>query len=169
MHPDISPSFCPFCGGPLSPGGDGSTYACARCARTTYLNSKPSACAVIVRGGQVLLINGEGVDSASWDVPGGFLLYGESPEDGLKRELREELNAEIEVKYILAALVDVYGPLSEFCLNIFFRASLLSQELRPGDDVRSFGWFGLEELPALKYESTRRVLSRLDEYLRSDI
>lgn len=157
--PGVEPSFCQFCGGTLTPGAGGSDYVCGRCGRMTYLNSKPSACAVVIRNGQVLLVADKGSDTPSWDVPGGFLLYGESPEDGLRREVREELNADISVGELLAAKVDTYGVESHYTLNLFFRAELLSDNIETGAEVVAFGWFRLRQLPSLKYRSTFEVLT----------
>jgi len=156
------PSFCQFCGAP-GPAArpEESASACASCGATTYLNSKPASCAVIVEGGQVLLVADAGGPAAGWDVPGGFLLYGEAPEEGLRREVGEELNAEVSVGRLLAVKLDTYGGPDEYTLNIFYRAELVTRELRAGAGVGGFGWFRLDALPPLKYKSTHEVLSQL--------
>ncbi|HZT59338.1 MAG TPA: NUDIX hydrolase [Pyrinomonadaceae bacterium] len=159
-HLGVIPAFCQYCGGSsFSPCAADSAYTCADCGRVTYLNSKPSACAVIVRDGMVLLVSDAATDPPSWDLPGGFLLYGEPPEEGLRREIKEELNADISVGEILAAKVDIYGSESCYTLNLFYRAELLSEDIRAGAEIKAHGWFEVMRLPELKYRSTSEILT----------
>ena len=54
--------------------------------------------AVIVRDGEILATRrGYGEWQGWWEFPGGKMEAGESPRDALRREIREELDAEIEV------------------------------------------------------------------------
>ncbi|HEY5221547.1 MAG TPA: (deoxy)nucleoside triphosphate pyrophosphohydrolase [Microbacteriaceae bacterium] len=55
--------------------------------------------AVIIRDGCVLACRRNAARSAGglWEFPGGKVELGESPEHALRREIREELDAEIEV------------------------------------------------------------------------
>ena len=62
--------------------------------------------AIIMDGSRMLLIKRSNryADSGGiWDIPGGRLNFGEEPEDGLRREVREETGLEIEIKRILDA------------------------------------------------------------------
>ena len=67
-----------------------------------------SAFAVIVRDGMVLLARRR--DIGWWNLPGGGVESGETVDEGLTRELREEVHAEVEIE----RLVGVYSkPLKD--------------------------------------------------------
>jgi 8-oxo-dGTP diphosphatase len=57
------------------------------------------AAGVIVRGGEVLACRrrGDGAHPWKWEFPGGKVERNETPEECLRRELREELGIEAEV------------------------------------------------------------------------
>jgi ADP-ribose pyrophosphatase YjhB (NUDIX family) len=86
------------------------------------------------------------------DLPGGFLEVGEHPVDGLVREAKEELEAEIEVigPPILLA-THTYGPDGHYVLAIGFRASIVKGQPHPTDDVAKVRWISAEELNATDF------------------
>jgi len=56
-------------------------------------------CAVIHDGKKILVTQrGYGEFKGGWEFPGGKVELGESPEEALKREIGEELEAEIEIE-----------------------------------------------------------------------
>lgn len=68
-------------------------------------------------GDKVLLIKRR--DNGHWEPPGGVLELDETIEDGLRREVREETGAEIEV----GPLTGVYKNMSRGIVALVFRAS----------------------------------------------
>ncbi|MDQ1351281.1 MAG: hypothetical protein QG657_1583 [Acidobacteriota bacterium] len=138
------------------------SFTCRQCKRKVFLNSKPAVCAVIIKDNKVLLVRSHG--RKSWDFPGGFLVYGEPPEEGLKRELKEELAAEIKIEGLVDAIVDVYGKYHDFSFNLFYKVSLVSSEIRPASEIAEYGWFDIDHYPAIAFKSTVDVLSVSDRY-----
>jgi ADP-ribose pyrophosphatase YjhB (NUDIX family) len=82
-----------------------------------------------------------------WDTPGGFARPGESLEDCVRRELREEAGVEIEVGRLVVTLPDTYGREGDDTVNAFFECRLLSGDPRPDDDVAELRWFAADALP----------------------
>jgi len=157
------PIFCQFCGSnEIERNLDEVSFTCRQCKRKVFLNSKPAVCAVIIHDNKVLLVRSHG--RKSWDFPGGFLVYGESPEEGLKRELKEELAAEIIIEELVEALVDVYGKYHDSSLNLFYKVSLVSNEIRAASEIEEYGWFDIEHYPAIAFKSTVQVLSAINRY-----
>lgn len=140
--------------------GPGEGNGCLQCNEVQYLNSKPSVGAIIVKNQHVLLVRSSS-EHEGWDLPGGFLLFGESPLDGLRRELREELNVGISIERIVDAQVDTYGSRGEYSLNLFYKAHLISGIPQPSGEIREVEWFEIDRLPNLTYKSTQSVLSNL--------
>ena len=108
------------------------------------------ACALIERDGLVLAARrGPGMTLPhKWEFPGGKLEPGESPEDCLKRELIEEMGADVAVKRALPLLTHHYDT---FTVTLYpFTCKLLSPEITlhehsavvwlPPGDLHSLDW-----------------------------
>ena len=134
---------------------------CPRCGWTFYNNPVPAAVAILRRGRRILLTQRAYPPYAgTWDIPGGFLEAGERPEQGLRRELREELGLTVRRLRVLALEIDRYGPGGVPVLALTFEAEPASATLRPSDDVKAARWFPEDALPyrAIAFPSVRRTL-----------
>lgn len=138
------------------------------CGESTYLAPKPASCGVVVdERGRVLIGRRAGDPHAGlWDVLGGFLEPGESPEDGLRRELREEIGVECSVGSYLGGFVDSYGDDGDATLNLAFECRIESGEPHPADDVSQLAWFAPAELPAAEEFAFRSSVEILDAWRR---
>jgi 8-oxo-dGTP diphosphatase len=155
--------LCPRCGAEL--GGDAARLACDACGFIVYASSKPTAGALCVDNGCVLLARrAHPPFQGFWDIPGGFLDEGEDPLDGLRRELREETGLEVEPQRFLGIWMDRYGgdSTAEATLNLYWAVRVVGGEAAPADDVSELRWFGRDELPAadeLAFENVPLVLA----------
>ena len=125
--------------------------------------------ALIRKNGQVLLQRFPDLDKnlkGKWDMPGGRLNAGESPEEGLKREVREEIGAEIEVYSVAATGVYTnFGGVTNFF--IIYYAGLKNEKsafVMQKEQVAEIKWVyekDLFEMPIVfpEYkEALRKVL-----------
>ena len=90
--------FCPRCGADAEIAFPRS-LSCPACGYGAYYNPKPVACAIPRDGdGNVLLLR-RGFDPGAglWTFPGGFVDLGESVEQAALREVREELEIDVEL------------------------------------------------------------------------
>lgn len=105
--------------------------------------------AVIIKDGQLFATQrGYGEWKDWWEFPGGKIEPGETPEDALKREIREELATEIEVGDLLTTVEYDYPQFHltmhcYLCTIISGQLSLLEHE-----DAR---WLGNDELDGVKW------------------
>src|SRR3989344_959473 len=66
------------------------------CEICAFNNPKVTVTAIIIKDNKLLLLKrNKDPFKGKWDLPGGFLNQNEQPSDGLKRELKEELNIEV--------------------------------------------------------------------------
>jgi ADP-ribose pyrophosphatase YjhB (NUDIX family) len=145
----VADRFCPACGGALTTrrlhAGEPERQVRARCGRVHYRNAKPTACALVLREGRVLLVRRAiAPRRGCWDIPSGPLEAGEHLEAGVVRELREETRLDIAVTGLLRISMDRYdtpdGPVGT--LNVVYLAAA------PADDAAATGWFTPDEVPA---------------------
>lgn len=157
--------FCPACGTELeAPDPDGGGR-CPRCTRSWYRNSAPTVGAAIVSDGRALVtVRGREPEKGRLDVPGGFLVAGEDPLSGLRREVKEELGVEIDVTEsdFVQAIPHRYGSEGDFVLSLGFRARMVSGEPRAADDVEEIMWVSYPELDELDFAwpHDRRLLEK---------
>ena len=147
--------YCSYCGKPNSfnftEGRE--RYNCKNCQLIHYQNPKPTATLICPKHDSILLVKRAfSPAKGTWSLPGGFLELGETPDEGAKRELKEETNLNGEV-------IKLLGTCSYF--NSIFGDILLIgmvmdinnwDELRTGDDAYDATFFKLDKCPKLAFE-----------------
>lgn len=153
-------TFCPRCGNPLTPH-KGGFPTCSHCGLHFYINPKPCTTVIVFDNNASILLTKRGIEphKGKWDLPGGFTVPNESIIESAKREIREELNVEIEVDRILDSLPDEYeyqGILYP-TLPTIMTAHIVSGTLRVQDDVVDFSFFTPRE--ALELDLSFRTVA----------
>ena len=105
--------------------------------------------AIIVRDGKVFATKrGYGKWQGWWEFPGGKIEAGESPEDALVREIREELDAEIAVGDLVETVEWDYP---DFHLTMHcFLCSLLSESVHLNEHEAA-AWLTPETLDSVSW------------------
>ena len=121
--------------------------------------------AIIIKEGQVFATQrGYGEFQGWWEFPGGKMETGESPQEALKREIREELGAEIEVKELLETVEWDY-PNFHLTMHCFI-CSLLSESLHLNEHEAAT-WLTHETLKSVKWLPADEILlDKIAEYLK---
>ena len=89
---------CAHCGTALQPitlaedGGDKERLRCPACGWTHWNNPTPVLAAIVEVGGKVLLARNAAWPGKMFALITGFMEAGESPEEGIAREVKEETN-----------------------------------------------------------------------------
>jgi ADP-ribose pyrophosphatase YjhB (NUDIX family) len=83
---------------------------CEACGFELYMNPAAAVAGVIVdeRGRMVVLVRGKEPGQGLWDLPGGFVDPGETAEEALAREIREEVGLDVTAMRYLGSWPNVY-------------------------------------------------------------
>lgn len=112
--------------------------------------AKLTVSAVINEGTQVLLIvRGHEPAQGLWSLPGGGVEAGESLEEALVREVKEETGLIIQVQRDVFHQDIVLSPTHTYDLHTF-TANIVGRELRAGDDAAEVAWVELSMLSELQ-------------------
>ena len=140
--------FCGRCGAEMKPHDDPSECAlvCSACGYTAYPKISPAVIVLVTKGDKVLLQRNTHYRGVVWSLVAGFVDPGESLEDAIRREVREEASIDVrDIRY--------FGSQTwPFPSNIMigFRAEYAGGELTPdGEEVVESGWFDREHLPEI--------------------
>src|SRR5688572_14605942 len=100
------PRFCLRCGASLikKQTDERERLACSQCDYVLYDNPLPVVAAIVEHEGKVILVSQHGWPDKWMGLVTGFLERDETPEQGVLRELKEELGLDGEI----VSLVGVY-------------------------------------------------------------
>ena len=150
-HPFNVLKFCPRCGSDVFEKADHHSFKCGDCDFHYYVNAAAAVAALIIDAENKLMLVKRGVepDYGKLDLPGGFVDPGESMENALKRELKEELGLEVaSFEYLISAPNEyVFSDFTVFTLDFAFKVIPRSlKNLRPMDDILSYKFYSEDEL-----------------------
>lgn len=117
---------------------------------------------VLLRQGRVFLALRQGSHgAATWAAAGGHLEWGESLEEGARREAREELGVEVgRLQFLCVANIIAYD---RHYVDIEFLGDIGDQEPRLAEPATfsRCGWFPLDDLPQPLFAPVRYALDSL--------
>jgi NAD+ diphosphatase len=130
--------FCPECGNTLAPRdvpGDRRRLACSAsdCRFIHYGNPVPVVAAIVERDGAVILVRNHGWPEKFFGLVTGFLEAGETAEEGVLREVKEELGLDGEIAGWVGAYA--YFDQNQIILAYHVRSS---GEVTLGDELVAY-------------------------------
>jgi ADP-ribose pyrophosphatase YjhB (NUDIX family) len=107
--------FCPVCGNKYESAdfkAEGPVFICPKCGYKFFQDMKPTVTAVIPNANNTkeLMVSerNQEPNKGMFSLPGGFLKYGEKPEEGLIREMKEEFDLDLEIERLLSVKINDY-------------------------------------------------------------
>jgi NAD+ diphosphatase len=139
-------------------------HHCPDCGWNLFLNPAAGVLVFLRHEGKLLLVErGKDPGAGLWDIPGGFVDPGESAEDAVGREMREELRLrDLAPRYwrSFPSRYSFEGVVYKTC-DLFFEVDVTSPFFRVDrTEVRRAKWFDPRRIPwsRLAPGSTRRAL-----------
>lgn len=129
--------------------------ACAACGYVHFRNPAVGA-AVLVQDdeGRVLMVRRgpSATRSGLWCIPCGYVDYGEEVREAAAREVAEETGLVVEVGAPVFVASNFHDP-EKLTVGVWFAGRAVGGVLAAGDDAVDVGWFPLEGLPPLAFET----------------
>ena len=159
--------YCGRCGTPTREKDNERAKECPRCGYTAFPRVTPAMMVLVTRGRELLLARSPRFPPGMYSALAGFVEPGETIEDCIHREVREEVGIEItDIRYF--ASQSWAFPHS---LMIAYTAEYAGGELRPDQaeisDARWFAWDAVPNLPP-SISISRRLIAATIERLAKE-
>ena len=156
MHPLDKFHFCPVCGSDQFEGNNFKSKKCRACGFTYYANPCSATAAFIVNDRQEMLVVRRAKEPAkgTLDLPGGFVDMGETVEEGMRREIKEETGLDVhDIQYLFSSPnVYVYSGMGIHTLDMDFLVPVhgdpeaIKAVVRAADDAAEALWIPISQV-----------------------
>jgi len=136
--------FCGACGQSMTLNPVEIACVCPACGYKAYPRISPVAIGLIVKGDEILLARPPHLALGVYSALAGFVEAGESVEECLRREVREEAGIEIcNLRYFGSQSWPYLHSLMIGFIADYHSGELVAQK----DEIEDLGWFRLDRLP----------------------
>ncbi len=157
MNWDQTHQHCGRCGTPTQTKPNERAKVCPQCGLVTFPRISPAIIVAVLKGNQILLTRAHRFPPGLYSVIAGFVDPGETLEECLRREIKEEVGIEVEN-------ICYFGSQSwpfPNSLMVAFTADYASGKISIDEnEVMDAGWFTASSLPAIpdKVSISRRLI-----------
>ena len=146
VHWNRNHRYCGRCGNPTEKKADERAKICPRCGLVNYPRLSPAMIVAVRKGDRILLAHSKRFPGKFYSVLAGFVEPGETLEECVKREVREEVGIEVQnVRYFGSQP----WPFPD-SLMVAFTAEYAGGEMRiDGSEIADAGWFSADLLPSI--------------------
>jgi NAD+ diphosphatase len=143
---DRTHRFCGACGAPTAPKDRQRAMECTACGRLSFPRISPAMIVAVSRGSEILLARANRFAPGMFSVLAGFVEPGETLEQCVRREVREETGIEVgNIRYVASQP----WPFPD-SLMIGFTADYVSGDIRVDpSEIAEARWFSVDALPTL--------------------
>ncbi len=166
--------YCPKCGGKNIEIYEKNALCCKSCGYIYFHNTCAATAGIVeIEGGVLLTIRAHEPKAGMYDLPGGFMDYDESAEQALVREIREELDIDVKIKYYLTSFPNryIYKNVTYFTADLFFVCVPADENVRitGNEEISTWKIFKPDALPwdKIGFESNVKALKLYCESLRT--
>lgn len=143
--------YCPKCGSSHFVEASEKSRKCENCGFEFYLNPAAAVAAFILNSKNELLVERRKLEPAKGmlDLPGGFCDMGETVEQAMKREIKEETALDVvDMKYQFSQPnVYRFSGFDVRTLDMFFLCKVADEtQLKASDDAAECFWLPLSEI-----------------------
>lgn len=146
----------------------GRSHVCTFCGTKLFLNTAAAAVGIIYDSRKRVLFTQRNRNPAAGklDLPGGFVDYGENVEDGLRREIAEELNLSVEHMRYFASFPNIYiwEGFAYHIVDLFFECTVKDfSTLHISNEIASIAYRSPSQVlrEEMAFDSTWRVIDAL--------
>ena len=155
-HPLKKFRFCPVCGSTRFEVNNFKSKKCGDCGFSYYANPCSATAAFIVNDNDEMLVVRRAKDPArgTLDLPGGFVDMGETVEEGMRREIKEETGLDVtEIHYLFSSPnVYIYSGMGIHTLDMDFLVPVhgdpeaIKAAVRAADDAAEALWIPISQV-----------------------
>jgi NAD+ diphosphatase len=141
---DRTHQYCGRCGSPTEYVPNERGKRCPACGLVAYPRVSPAVIVLVERGDEVLLARGPHLAAGMYALIAGFVEVGESLEDAVRREIREEVSIEVDrIEYFASQS----WPFPH-SLMLGFTAQYAGGEIRiDRNEIEDARWFSPDAMP----------------------
>jgi ADP-ribose pyrophosphatase YjhB (NUDIX family) len=106
--------------------------------------------AIIERGKVLMVRAARGITKGMWNLPGGFIGYGEHPTESAAREVFEELGLKVRLTRLIGVYSETFERTGGYMLSFVYAGKRLTKTVRPHpEEIESFRWMTIKEAQAV--------------------
>ena len=164
-------SYCPHCGSNSFKGVSDKEMHCEECGFRFFPNAAAAVALIIENENGEIMLTRRAIapNKGALDLPGGFVDPDESAEEAIRREVAEELNAEVtSMKYLTSAPnAYLFSGYTVMTCDMGFSVTLQKYNaLSAQDDISAIEWYSRDNIvDAIKEIASPSIKKIIEFYL----